>query len=425
MPKIYLALPLLLSAGFATLSARAQADFRPGYVVRPAGDTVRGEIDYRDARFNATQCRFRAAPGAAIQTFSPGQLPGYGLRNEGKTYRALPLPQPDSAAAPAPVYFLEALVSGPGNLYFLRDAARADHLFVVTPSLPLTELLHRKVRVEREGRVFMEEQNIFRTTLVQALAGCLPAQRQLPELAFTERSLRSVVASYNGCQAAPGAAAAPAGASPPQLGIHVGLLLGGKQTRLSFEGDYRLYEKQEVGPDTAPIIGVAFSLPLTGFSRKLSLEADLFYETQRYRQLFESHPFPTYKPASQVSFDLGYLRLPLLLRYTFPKGRVRPFLEAGPTLAYAVRQTNSIAQTNSTGKFGAEERLFDGDGGFRSFEQGLSAGVGVQVQAWQQRRLAWIIRYEKSNGCSGYAGVSTAVQHVYALLTLDLFKGAK
>ncbi len=62
MLKIYCVLPLMLSAGLTTFSAKAQADFQPGYVVRPAGDTVRGEIDYRDARFNAMQCRFRVAP---------------------------------------------------------------------------------------------------------------------------------------------------------------------------------------------------------------------------------------------------------------------------------------------------------------------------------------------------------------------------
>jgi hypothetical protein len=35
----------LLSIG--SLKARAQADFRPGYLVRPTGDTVRGQVNYR------------------------------------------------------------------------------------------------------------------------------------------------------------------------------------------------------------------------------------------------------------------------------------------------------------------------------------------------------------------------------------------
>ena len=424
MPKKYFQLFLPLVFGLGSVTAHAQADFQPGYVVRPTSDTVRGEIDYRDARFNARQCRFRVAPGAPIETFSPGQLLSYGLRNEDKTYRALAVPKPDSVAGPAPRYFFEALVSGPGNLYFLRDAERADHLFVATPSLPLTELIYRKVRVEYEGRAFLEEQTIFRTTLALALRGCAVAQSQLPTLTFDARSLIKVVLSYNKCQASL-AAATPAAeirleAQRPRP--RLGVLLGAKQTRFSFKGDYRIYDEHEVGPDTAPIVGIALSLPLTSFSRKLSLEVDLFYETQYYSQLFESQPFPNYKPASQVDFNLGYLRIPLLLRYTFPRGRVRPFVEAGPTLAYAIKQTNSIAQTNSMGKFSPEERLFDANGGFRSFEQGVSVGVGLQMQAWQQRRLAGIVRYERSNGCSGYTGVNTAVQHVYALLTLDLFK---
>jgi hypothetical protein len=424
MQQKYFGFLSLVILAFGSLTARAQADFQPGYVVRPAGDTVRGEIDYRDARFNATQCRFRVAPGAAVETFSTAQLTGYGLRNEHKTYRALAVPTPDSAAGPAPRYFFEALVSGPGNLYFLRDAERVDHLYAATPSLPLTELIYRKVRVEREGQTFLEEQATFRTTLALALRGCAAAQSQLPTLTFDARSLARVVRSYNNCQA-PLAAATPASEARreaqgprPRLGV----LLGAKQTRLRFRGDYRLSDTHEVGPDTAPVVGIALSLPLTSFSRKLSLEADLFYETQRYSQLFESQPFPNYRPASQVNFDLAYLRIPLLLRYTFPKGLVRPFLEAGPTLAYAIKQTNSLAQTNSTGKFSPEEQLFDANGGFRAFEQGVSVGAGLQTQAWQQRRLAGLVRYEWSNGFSGYTGVVTNVRHAYVLLTLDLFK---
>ncbi|MGI4863169.1 MAG: hypothetical protein ACRYFZ_04550 [Janthinobacterium lividum] len=60
MKKLYVVVAFGL--GWACpATVQAQVDFRPGYIVRPAGDTVRGDIDYRDARFNARQCRFRRA----------------------------------------------------------------------------------------------------------------------------------------------------------------------------------------------------------------------------------------------------------------------------------------------------------------------------------------------------------------------------
>src|SRR5690606_8936442 len=48
-------LALCLSAHMAS----AQADFRPGYVIKAPGDTLYGEIDYRGDLLMGSVCRFR------------------------------------------------------------------------------------------------------------------------------------------------------------------------------------------------------------------------------------------------------------------------------------------------------------------------------------------------------------------------------
>lgn len=187
----------LLLSGFlgllAPVRAQAQTNFRQGYVLPLAGDTLRGEVDSRDGRASAQRCRFRATAQSVVVTYLPAELRGYGLTVDNQHYRALTV-----AAAPQP-YFLEVLVDGPAALYFLRDAQQREFYYVVSPQLPLAPLEHAFVRMVRDGRTYSEEQAPYRNTLVVALAGCPAAQAQLPRLPFQESALRRVVAAYNHC----------------------------------------------------------------------------------------------------------------------------------------------------------------------------------------------------------------------------------
>ena len=413
------ALPLALVLG--SITAHAQADFQPGYVVQPAGDTLRGEIDYRDARFNATQCRFRATPQAAVTTWLPASLRAYGLRDGSKAYRSLvPPPSAAAGAAPAPL-FLEVLADGPAQLYTLRDAGRTDHYYVATAAFPLTELVQRKVL--REETRLLETQNTYRTTLAQALAGCPVAQAQLPALAFTARALATAVAAYNACQQPAPAAlvapvAAPLGKAPPRP--RFGVVLGARRTTMHLHYP-RTYSSLDFspGPDSGPVGGLAFNLPLTALSRKLSLEAELLYESQQYRQTRNDGNPGGGAGITSYRFAMSYLQLPLLVRYTFPTGRFRPLAEAGPVLGYAVRLT---AETSGTNYYGQPQPTADFlPDNQRRLQEGLCGGVGGQFSYWQRRQATLLARYERDTGWTEGVSVSSYSTRFYALLALDLF----
>jgi hypothetical protein len=404
--------------GLCGFTAQAQADFRPGYIVQAAGDTVRGEVDYRDARFSTRQCRFRSAPDASVTVFQPDGLRAFGLRDGSKHYRALALPAPagassQAATAPARRYFLEVLVNGPATLYSWRDDERTDHYFVATDTFPLTELVHRKVLLEQER--IMQEQNIYRTTLAQALVGCPSAQAQLPALSFTTRALAGAVATYNACQHPQAQVLA---AAPVRLSRQLprfGLVLGAKRTMMHMA---YLNVDLSLGPDNGPVGGLSLNLPLTALSRRLSLEAELLYESQRYFQTIGSGN-ANGGGITDYNFAMAYLRLPLLVRYTFPAGRLRPLVEVGPTLDYALKLT---AETSGTDYFGhpmvAAPIYKDNQ---RRFQQGLSGGVGVQFGYWQKRQATILARYERDTGWFEGQGLESWSSHFYALLNLDLF----
>ena len=412
MQKNYFGVFLLFALGASCETTQAQTDFRPGYLVRPAGDTVRGEIDYRDARASTMQCRFRPNAGAPATVLQPTDLRAYGLLGERKLYRSL-----TPAGAPQPT-FLEVLVSGPANLYALRDADRADHYYVATETFPLAELVHRKVMQEQANIV--HEQNLYRTTLAQALTGCPIAQAQLPTLRYTAAELARAVTTYNNCQA-PAAVAAAVIRTPRAARPRLGIVLGTERTdmHVKFTDTYGQQHDLSFSPKVVPIGGLSLSVPLQALSRKLSLETELLYENIHYDQAFGN----AYSSASdRYTFDMAYLRLPLLVRYTWPIGHLRPFIEAGPVIAYALQLDNTLVKTDNQGKPSVYTGFFRNN--FRPLQEGLSGSLGAQFSYAKDRQAALLVRYETDTGWGSGQGLDTWSNHVYALLTFDLFKQA-
>ncbi len=412
MKNIYSFLALCGLFSFIAVSpGHAQTNFRPGYVLPLTGDTLRGEVDRRDSRAQAQRCRFRANAQAEVTTYLPAELRGYGFPGEGRHYRARSV-----AAAPAPAqpYFLEVLIDGPAALYFLRDAAQKEFFYVQSSQLPLTALEYQQVRVVRDGRTFNEEQTPFRTTLATALAGCPAVQGQLPRLPFQESALRRVVSQYNACQGgAGGRLASPA----PVSHVVLGLLGGVVQHRLSYEG-FPYESRTMVTQHTGFAVGSVLRFGTGRASQKLSVVVALLYEAEKYELESTGSASST---RTRTRFDLAYLRLPVMFRYTYPRGKISPFGEAGLTVAYAIKTDNDIAQPLSNGTYGSSYPLLVGNS-FQHLQLGLGAGLGVSTRTAGGRSIALLTRAEVSNGFSGVTGIAASVLHFYGLLSYDLTK---
>lgn len=114
MRKILLAILLLVP-----FLLTAQPDFREGYVINNHGDTLRGTIDYRGDLMMGSICRF-LDPAGRIREFSPDSIASYRF-NDGKFYV--------SKDVEGHKFFLEYLVKGLVNLYYLRND-KGDFYFI-------------------------------------------------------------------------------------------------------------------------------------------------------------------------------------------------------------------------------------------------------------------------------------------------------
>ena len=398
--------------------ARAQTDFRPGYVVPLTGDTLRGEVDQRDARLSAQRCRFRPQAGAAVTTYLPAQARAYGLASGGAYYRVQAVPAGDSLLAPGTLYFMEVLADGPTQLYFLRSDRSRETYYVVSPALPLALLKHELRMVMRDGRRYQEEQTPFRQALAQALAGCAVAQTKLPTLAYAESALRRVVQLYNTCQ---GAGPSKRAASPAALVAGVGIAGGVYRGQLLFNG------LQLKGPKFPPYTGftggLTLSLGARRTSRKVSMELGAFYERQRY-DVDYIEPYSggiVYERHSRVQLDLTYVYVPVLVRYIYPRGKVQPLAEAGVILRRVFFAENTYQTTNYQGAFTAPEPFVSVEN-TKWPEVNFGAGVGLMTRVVGNRPICLLMRAETGRDVLAAAASSATQFSLKALLSVNITK---
>jgi len=430
--KILVVTMLALTSGVA----RAQADFRPGYIVRPAGDTVRGLVDYRGARQGGQQCVFRVETAKTSTAFAPAQLRGYGLASGERFLSQLTpgraqlpaLARPDAAADTAGQgprsWFLEVLAQGPATLFGRRDEQGLDHYYVYKAGAPLPAELVAVRRLVPDGNGTRElVLPVYRGTLTEQFADCPAVLLSISRTAFTSSGLVAAVTSYNACRQ-PGQAAA---ASPARFDVGLEVLVGGQASRTTYTS---LGSSAEVPAGLAPEVGVALRVGRRVLRQKLTFRPELHYvrqvaEASASSQVYQPGPNQTINQRYDLRFTTAYLRLPVLLRYTVPGTKVRPFVEAGGSFSYAItlepqlRQTGGISsdwQPLFANRPGASDAL-------RHYEFGLVAGLGVQFPGLLGgHALAALGRVERTDGFLRTTEYSTAVLRGSFLVSFDLAK---
>lgn len=143
--KIILLLLILLS----TRLANAQADFRPGYIIKMNGDTLSGEIDYAGDLSMGKSCRFRLNDEDEKVKYSPGDIMGYRFK-DGRYFVSRTLNEGN--------VFLEFLIKGRINIYYLRDDT-GDHYFLEKEDDKLIELPYEEEIRNKDGMSYLYRSN--------------------------------------------------------------------------------------------------------------------------------------------------------------------------------------------------------------------------------------------------------------------------
>jgi hypothetical protein len=172
------------------------------------------------------------------------------------------------------------------------------------------------------------------------------------------------------------------------LGVATPVLLLA-QGRRSAVGAQVGYSRADLGgPDAEGIrarqgaaTGVYLAAPLGG---GLFLRPELLFALKGGRT-----EVSTEKGPATLDIDLAYIEVPLLARVTFPTGRIRPVLFAGPSAGFQIGCDLQVFAVDTTARRSCDEVEF---GLFRTFDYGVVGGGGVEF-GWGQSALSLEARY--------------------------------
>jgi hypothetical protein len=133
------------------------------------------------------------------------------------------------------------------------------------------------------------------------------------------------------------------------------------------------------------ITGVYLSAPLW---TSVFLRPELLFSLKGGRR---ETILPSGAPAT-ADIDLAYIEVPVLARVTFPTGRIRPVLFAGPSAGFQIGCDVQVTTTTQTFRPSCDSLRI---ALFRTLDYGLVGGGGIEF-GWAQSALSFEARYTES-----------------------------
>jgi hypothetical protein len=142
-----------------------------GYVLVSEKDTLFGQLDNKNYSSNSQFCDFRHSATDSAVRFYPEKIFGYRFNN-GKYYISRNIKIEDDTVR----VFVEYLIHGKLNVYFFQDKVDKNHYFISKDMQPLSELIHIKENIEKDGIQMLNETRPYIGILTYYTADC-PAMK--------------------------------------------------------------------------------------------------------------------------------------------------------------------------------------------------------------------------------------------------------
>jgi Outer membrane protein beta-barrel domain len=297
----------------------SQGDFRKGYVITNARDTLFGFVDYEPGSKAYQSCNFRGANEPAVITYKPGQIVGYGFVDD-KFFESREIPTVEGQATQ--VVFIQVLVKGLASLYRFEG-----NFFIEKGSQKLHPLVSTSKEVYVDGMYVSKKLNEHIATLNMLLFDCPDMTTRIKKVTINEWPLTAVVEGYNKCKGSPGVVYK---ANKPWFKFVAGMAGGINISQITFDAEASGYEHLLGTFETSksPIIGGSFEFLSPRLSERISIHADLLYTPSWYHH-FSLVEGNSTTQRNYVTIKLHQLKIPVGIRYTFSGKKIAPFFNAG------------------------------------------------------------------------------------------------
>ena len=211
--------------------------------------------------------------------------------------------------------FLEQITTGRVTLFYYCDI-KSSRYFIESDGIELTEL------TEKSG-----DSINFHKLLEKYFSDCQSVKEAIPSVKFNINSLRFFIKRYNICDTRPYPIS--------KFGFYLGL---GRSALSYVPGNSSiagLLDNAEFNKDYSVVFGCFLDLPV--FKSDLTFHPELYYS----KNAFSSNQYDP-NIETDIIVNVSAINAPMLLRYTFPFRKVRPFINGGIVYSYLLKNENAV-----------------------------------------------------------------------------------
>lgn len=234
--------------------------------------------------------------------------------------------------------FLEVLVHGSTNLYFYNDGADF-HYFVEKADGRLYEFTKDQSFAYIDGKVHAFGTNMYTGLMRAAFADCPKIFSAIEVTSLDDISLIKLVSTYNNCNSKGGEGKSISYKTQlPGVKIKFAPFVSISDATLRFNNTYSFITiPNKIG--NSPTIGFLMNTTFPRINEQLSLQISAEYGQNKF---YDNTISPANQGAEDISINITSVKGKGGLKYTYPKGKIRPTLMVGGNILWMTKKDGSI-----------------------------------------------------------------------------------
>lgn len=293
--------------------AKAQTDYRDGYILTLKNDTIWGKVDYSSGKKNFKACKFKK--DNEVTKYAPQELLGYGFIND-KTF----------ISGIVPDAFVEVLVKGYLSLY------RHNTDFILKKEGEKMQRMVRFITRKVYGQDFVDEDKRWRGILSHMMVDCKVVTETPNRYRFSEKYFTKVTREYNECK---GSAYKVYKVGKVWNKVKFGFKGGMDHTWLKADtGHPELDYFPKSMTSSAPFVSFYLEYSSPRLSDKLSVISEVFITKADISAIREKVAPGGYSVKHDVNFQFSKIGFPLAIKYRIPKEKIEYYGLVGPSFEY-------------------------------------------------------------------------------------------
>jgi hypothetical protein len=334
---------------FPVYSALAQTNYVASTIIQFNGDTLKGEIDYKEWVYNPKMINFRANKNKSPQVFKPKDIKGFTILSKNEKYQTAIVKvnneSLDSEHPKMSVYesvdsidnkyiawetdtvFLSVVAQGRLNLFELSYYVDSKaHYFIQKGDGKIEELIYRRVKLHNHDTLGFIKIQTYRKQLHYLMIDYV-YEPDITLLPYTKARILKLVRQYNEA-AGQSFYVVKERKSPHYLSIMAGMM----QPKLRL-ADYYNYNGANYSGETTPSFGLAYEIRYNRLRNKLAFGVEL--NLAPYKANFV-HIDPFYSRTVTIHYQINTFstKVAPYVLYHFTANKLQPYVKAGVSIQF-------------------------------------------------------------------------------------------